>query len=118
VAGSTEANAEASPDGQHVALMSLRDGNWEVYTADMDGSNLRRLTRDPANDGLPTWSSDGRHIAFVTDRDGPWAVWVMRPDGSGQRRLFAIGGPLDGRVRNAAWHETNGWVQERISWAP
>jgi TolB protein len=118
VAGSTEANAEASPDGQHVALMSLRDGNWEVYIANLDGSHLQRLTHGPANDGLPTWSPDGQYIAFVTDRDGPWAVWAMRPDGSGQRRLFDIGGPLDGRVRNAAWYETSGWAQERISWAP
>jgi WD40 repeat protein len=118
VAGSTETNAEASPDGRQVVLMSLRDGNWEVYIANLDGSNLRRLTRDPANDGLPTWSPDGRYIAFVTDRAGPWAMWVMRPDGSGQRRLFDIGGPLDGRVRNAASHETNGWLEERISWAP
>ena len=118
VAGSTETNAEASPDGRQVALMSLRDGNWEVYVADLDGSHLRRLTRGTANDGLPTWSPDGQYIAFVTDRDGPWAVWVMRPDGSQQRRLFDIGGPLYGRVRSAAAHETGGWIQERISWAP
>jgi TolB protein len=118
VAGSTEINAEASPDGRQIVLMSLRDGNWEVYLADLDGNNLRRLTRDPGNDGLPTWSPDGQYIAFVTDRDGPWAVWVMHPNGSGQHRLFDLGGPLDGRVRNAVWYETSGWVQERISWTP
>jgi len=117
-AGGTEANPEASPDGQRVAFMSRRDGNWEVYVVRIDGSGLRRLTHDPANDGLPTWSPDGRHIAFVSDRDGSWAVWVMEPDGSDQRRLFALGGPLDAKVRNAAPHETRGWVEERISWAP
>jgi hypothetical protein len=25
---------------------------------------------------------------------------------------------LDGQVRNASPHETNGWVEERISWSP
>lgn len=118
VAGSTEANPEASPDGRLVAFMSQRDGNWEVYVANVDGSNLRRLTRNPSNDGLPAWSPDGRYIAFVTDRDGLWAVWVMRSDGRQQRRLFNIGGPLEGPMRDAASHEVHGWLEERISWAP
>jgi serine/threonine protein kinase len=118
VAGSTETNPESSPNGRQVALMSQRDGNWEIYVADVDGGNLQRLTNNPANDGLPTWSPDGRYIAFVTNRDGPWAVWLMRPDGSGKRRLFDIGGPLDGQVRDAAPYEIHGWVEERISWAP
>jgi TolB protein len=118
VAGGSETNPEASPEGQQIAFMSRRDGNWEVYVASLDGSSLQRLTQNPGNDGLPTWSPDGQYIAFVTDRDGPWAVWVMRPDGSEQRRLFGIGGPLDGQVRGAAPHEMHGWVEERISWAP
>jgi serine/threonine protein kinase len=117
VAGGSEANPEASPDGQRVAFMSQRDGNWEVYVVNLDGTGLQRLTRNPTNDGLPTWSPDGRHIAFVSDRDGHWAVWAMDPDGSNQRRLFALGGPLDGQVQNANPHETNGWVEERISWS-
>jgi tetratricopeptide (TPR) repeat protein len=118
VAGSTDSDPEASPDGGQVTFMSRRDGNWEIYVVNTDGSDLRRLTHNPANDGLPTWSPDGRHIAFVSDRDGGWAVWVMRPDGSEQQRLFDVGGPLDGQVQNAAPHEINGWVEERISWAP
>jgi serine/threonine protein kinase len=118
VAGSTETNPEASPNGQQVALMSRRDGNWEIYVANFDGSNLQRLTQNPANDGLPAWSPDGRYIAFVTNRDGPWAVWVMRPDGSEKRRLFDIGGPLEGQIRDAAPYEIHGWVEERISWSP
>jgi tetratricopeptide (TPR) repeat protein len=122
VAGSSDTNPEASPDdapgGSQVAFMSRRDDNWEVYVVNTDGSELRRLTNDPANDGLPTWSPDGRHIAFVSDRTGRWAVWAMRPDGSEQQHLFDIGGPLDGRVQQAAAYDTNGWVEERISWAP
>jgi tRNA A-37 threonylcarbamoyl transferase component Bud32 len=116
VAGGTETNPEASPDGERVAFMSQRDGNWEVYVVGIDGQGLTRLTRNPANDGLPVWSPDGQHIAFVSDRDGEWAVWVMQPNGKAQRRLFSLGGSLDGRVQNAAPHETHGWVEERISW--
>jgi tetratricopeptide (TPR) repeat protein/predicted Ser/Thr protein kinase len=116
-AGTAEINPVASPDGQRVIFMSQRDGNWEIYVVNLDGSALKRLTNNPTNDGLPVWSPDGQHIAFVSDRDDDWAVWVMRPDGNDQRRLFGLGGPLDGQVRDAAPHEIHGWVEERISWS-
>jgi predicted Ser/Thr protein kinase/tetratricopeptide (TPR) repeat protein len=118
VAGSTETNPEASPDGRQVAFMSQRDGNWEVYTTGLDGSGLQRLTHDPANDGLPAWSPDGQYLAFVSNRSGRWAVWAMRADGGEQRRLFDVGGAIEGQVRGAAPHEIIGWVEERLSWAP
>ncbi len=117
-AGGSETNPEASPDGRWVAFMSRRDGNWEVYLVQPDGSGLRRLTRNPANDGLPAWSPDGRFLAFVSDRDGRWAVWVVTVEGGEPRKLFDLGGPLDGRVAGSAPHETHGWVEERISWGP
>jgi Tol biopolymer transport system component len=100
--------------------MSQRDGDWEIYVVNLDGTGLRRLTHNSANDGLPTWSPDSTgpaRIAFVSDRDGSWAVWVMDADGSNQRRLFALGGPLDRQVRGATSYEIHGWVEERISWS-
>ena len=118
IAGTSETNAEASPGGESLVFMSWDENNWNVYSANLDGSGLRALTLNPANDGLPTWSPDGRYVAFVSDRDGAWAVWTVRRDGTRLRRMFPIGGPLDGKVRGAATHEVHGWVEERISWAP
>jgi hypothetical protein len=116
----------ASPDGSQVAFMSDRDGNWEIYvvsTHDMagqsaQGQELRRLTKNVARDGLPTWSPDGTWLAFATDRDGAWAIWVTRPDGSGQRKLFDLGGPLEGEIANVPPGEQNGWTWETIAWGP
>jgi Tol biopolymer transport system component len=88
--------------------MSNRDGNWEIYAMNSDGSGLRRLTQNAANDGLPAWSPDGKTIAFVSDQGGAWAVWAMSPDGSNRRKLFGIGG--GGLAFN--------WQRERISWGP
>ena len=36
----------------------------DIYTVDIQGQNLRRLTRSPANEYSPSWSPDGRRIAF------------------------------------------------------
>jgi TolB protein len=104
-----------SPDGRQVAFMSRREGNWEIYIINADGSDLQRLTNDPADDGLPTWSPDGNAIAFVSNRGGPWAVWAMTPDGSGQRQLFTMEGSPDGQVGTDTF-ASRGWAEERISW--
>jgi TolB protein len=108
----TTHNSDTAPagHGQRVAFMSARDGNWEVYRVNMDGSGLQRLTSNAAQDGLPTWAPDGSSIAFVSNRGGGWAVWVMNADGDNQRKLFDL---EDGY--GSGDHD---WITERISWAP
>jgi TolB protein len=104
-----------SPDGKKVAFMSRREGQWDVYVVNADGSGLKRLTTDAANDGLPAWSPDGKAIAFVSNRGGPWAVWAMSPEGDGQSQLFTMEGPSDGFVGTDTY-ASRGWAEERISW--
>lgn len=88
--------------------MSSRDGNWEIYIMNADGSGMGRLTQDAAHDGLPVWSPDGKGLAFVSNSGGVWAVWAMGPDGSNRRKLFDMGGG------GLAFE----WQNEQISWAP
>ncbi|PYR51324.1 MAG: hypothetical protein DMF89_06340 [Acidobacteria bacterium] len=76
-----------SPDGTKLAFASTRDGNSEIYVMDRDGSNLRRLTNNPAIDVSPTWSPSGTQIAFNSDRTGTPQIWVMGADGLQQRQL-------------------------------
>jgi dipeptidyl aminopeptidase/acylaminoacyl peptidase len=104
-----------SPDGNQVVFMSRREGNWDIYVINVDGSGLQRLTNDPSEDGLPTWSPDGNAIAFVSNRGGPWAVWAMTPDGKGKRQLFTMEGTPDGFVGTDNY-ASRGWAEERISW--
>ncbi len=96
--------------GSQILFTGNRDGNWDVYMVNGDGSGLQRLTDNPGRDGLATASPDNRSIAFVTDREGVWAVYVMNSDGSGQRKLFDLEGGYGSGDRD--------WLQERLSWGP
>ena len=70
-----------------IAFNSTRDGNYEIYIMNDDGSKQIRLTNNPANDYLPAWSPDGSQIAFTSNRDGNYEIYVMNADGSKQTRL-------------------------------
>ena len=52
-----------------------------------DGTDITRLTDNPALDTSPAWSSDRTKIAFVSDRDAFPQIYVMNADGSGETRL-------------------------------
>jgi pSer/pThr/pTyr-binding forkhead associated (FHA) protein/tetratricopeptide (TPR) repeat protein len=96
------------PGDARIAFMSSRDGNWEIYVMNADGSGLKRLTNDAAHDGLPVWSPDGKSLAFVSNSGGSWAVWVMNSDGTRRSKLFDVGGG------GLAFE----WQNEQIGWGP
>lgn len=70
-----------------IIFQSDRDGDWEIYAMNVDGSHFIQLTHNSANDGYPVWSPDGERIAFESNRDGNFEIYIMNADGSEQRRL-------------------------------
>lgn len=104
-----------SPDGKKIAFMSQQEGNWDIYIVDANGSNVQRLTDDPAEDGLPAWSPDGKVLAFASYRGGAWGIWAMTPTGGDQQLLFEMEGSPDGFVGRDT-NTSRGWTEERISW--
>ena len=66
-----------------IVFASTRDGNLEIYTVNIDGTDLKRLTNNVAIDDFPTWSPDGKRIAFQSNRTGSFEIYVMNADGSG-----------------------------------
>jgi len=85
----TNFSAAYSPDGKKLAFCSTRDGNAEIYVADADGANIKRLTFNSSIDTAPSWSPTGREIAFTSDRLGTGLpqIYIMDAEGSNVRKV-------------------------------
>ena len=97
-----DATHDLSHDGTRIAFATLRHGydgkGSEIATANLDGSDYRRLTESEGVDISPSWSPDGSLIAFASNRDqhlsyddeigdSHYGIYVMEASGENVRRL-------------------------------
>lgn len=106
-----DAEATISPKGDKIVFTSLRDGDPEIYTMNLDGSNQKRLTFEKGYDGGAFFSSDGSKIVFrasrpVTEeqqedyndlvqngyvRPTALEIYVMDADGKNMKQITRLG---------------------------
>ena len=91
------------PDMKRVVYTSTRDnmdmpvGNWsdeneypqgaELYIADLDGSNVQRLTDNEWYEAEVSISPNGEWIVFGRQIDGKMDLWRMRSDGTDEQQI-------------------------------
>ena len=71
-----------------LTFVNDRYGNHEVFTCNLDGSDLRRVTRSDQEEQSPRWARDGSRVFFfkarpgTNPRDGLGDIFSCEPDGS------------------------------------
>jgi Tol biopolymer transport system component len=92
------------PEGRSIVFDSqAENGHSDLWTIGVDGSGLRQITHDPADDVAPIWSRDGRFIYFMSNRTGRFEIWRAAAGGGAEVQLTREGGgepfeSVDGRT--------------------
>ena len=90
--------ATPSPDGKKVAFtLTYEDieenkGNAEIYVIDIDGGDMKRLTKTVASESNLQWIDEGEKIAFIRYDEDTKArqIFRIKADGSSEKRLSKV----------------------------
>jgi TolB protein len=86
---SNNMSPKISPNGSHIAYLSNRDGNQEVYVMNIDGSNQKRLTKNSIKEWGPAWSTDGSKVFFSSQNvHGFYDLYKANKDGSSINKIL------------------------------
>jgi hypothetical protein len=82
-----------------IVWATSRDGNHDIYIMNIDGSDMKPLTKGPKTDWYSHFSPDGKQVLFCrskidwiieTDANFPerWDTWIINTDGTGEKVLI------------------------------
>ena len=81
--------------GDRIAFTSVRDGDYEIFVMNADGTDVRQLTNNDDNDFAHVWSPNGNKIAYSSNRYiAEGEIFVMNADGSDVVSLGQAGFPV------------------------
>ncbi|MBN1963433.1 MAG: PD40 domain-containing protein [Anaerolineae bacterium] len=96
-----------APSGQ-IVFASNRDGDYDLYLVNSDGTGLVQVFDTPNDEIEPAWSPDGSQIVFASDADGDFDLYTINADGTG------LTGPL---TVNTASDRMPAWSPSGQYWA-
>lgn len=79
-------------DGHLIAVGTRGSENKEVYLLDVDGQNVRPVTRNGSINLSPAWSPDGNNVAFTSYKRGNPDVYVKEMRGGAVRTISSRSG--------------------------
>lgn len=80
-----------SPDIEYklkkIVFVSNKSGNEDIWSMNLDGSELTQLTDNPESDQYPSISSDGKKIIYASYINGIGQIAQMNWDGSDKKQI-------------------------------
>jgi TolB protein len=70
-----------------IAFVGNATGHKEIYLADFDGSNIRRLTSDRNMNLTPDWSGDGKKISYVSYKHDNPDIYILDLENKAVERI-------------------------------
>jgi TolB protein len=89
--GGSNLSPAVSPNGRKVAMILSKDGWTDLYVADADGGNLKRLTKSREDESGPCWSPDGQWICFATKLKERRSLCKVPAGGGSLQRIATTG---------------------------
>ena len=88
-----------SPNGQTIIYSLSQGGNTDIFSMNVNGGGVTRLTSAPSIETAPSFSPDGSQIVFESDRSGSQQLYIM-PARGGEARRVSFG---QGRYGTPVW---------------
>jgi Tol biopolymer transport system component len=85
--GVTDWYPSFSHDGQSILFSSQLHGHFDIHIMDLNGNNVRQITRDLDDCYAPSLSPDGTKIVFASTRGGVQNIWSINADGTNPVQL-------------------------------
>ncbi len=86
-----------SPDGTMVAFERHKNnkrnhglGKYDIYTINIDGTGLRKITGRKSAEAVPTWSPDGSKLTYWSVNNktfNAFGIFIINTDGSGRVKI-------------------------------
>jgi TolB protein len=99
-------SAAVSPDGSRIAMVLSKSGSPNIWVANADGSNLKRLTYGD-EDSSPCWSANGEWICFATKHSERRRLAKVSASGGTVQYLNTTGAP---NPTEPDWSPDGKWI--------
>ena len=76
-----------SHDGEKIAFLSNRTGNFDVFVMNSNGTNQINLSDSPENNYCPSWSPDSSRLAYTSRVDTGESIFIINADGTGKIQI-------------------------------
>jgi dipeptidyl aminopeptidase/acylaminoacyl peptidase len=111
-AGRLHENLAWSRDGTRIAFVSNRDGQFDVYYADVDTGRVHRVTDYPSVHHSPQFSNGGTRMSFGSNRSGErnnWDTFIISLADGMEKKITDHPGEAD---------EMSYYAGQRPIWSP